>query len=171
MKLVSWFVRAAGAAVTLGERLAGVLLVGIVLLIDVQIVTRFLGGRSLHITEEYSAYGMVAIVFLGSGYALLTDKHIRVSIIYERLGMRGKLWLDRIAHIVGFILLTILLLGFFEFFTSASRSGLKSITVARTPLSYPYGIALVGIALFWLSFLAQLIRLFTQPPRVTDREG
>lgn len=49
------------------------------------VVTRYLTGGSLAFTEEYSVTLMVAIMLLGAGVAFAADRHIRITVLLDRL--------------------------------------------------------------------------------------
>lgn len=152
------FLESSDQLVIWGGRTAGILLLAITALIDLEILLRVFADRSLHVVEEFSGYGMAAIIFLGAGYTLLKGEHVRVQILYERLRQSGRLWLERLALVVGIVLATILLLAFFDFFMNSLRFGTRSFTVARTPMIIPHGVVVIGLFLLWLSFVTLFIR-------------
>jgi TRAP-type mannitol/chloroaromatic compound transport system permease small subunit len=65
---------------------------GLVLVVFVDVVMRYLFNTSYVFTQELE-WQLFAFIFLvGAGYTLLHDGHVRVDIIYQRLGPRGQAW-------------------------------------------------------------------------------
>jgi TRAP-type mannitol/chloroaromatic compound transport system permease small subunit len=74
-----------------------------VLVVFVDVVMRYLFNTSYVFTQELEWHLFAFVFLMGSGYTLLHDGHVRVDIIYQRLGPKGKAWIN----IFGVILLLI----------------------------------------------------------------
>ncbi len=160
---MSLAVRLVKALVTLYGWVAGVFLIATTLLIFSEITLRLLAGRSTLVAQEYSGYLLAAIIYGAAGYTLLKGEHIRVGLVYERLGPRGQLWLDRIALALGLFFATLLVLAFYSLFADSLHYHTRSFTPARTPMVYPHGAVLVGAVMLWLGFFARLVETFLNP--------
>jgi len=67
------------SVLTWEEWLVGIVLCGLVTLVAVQILSRYLLHRSLSYTEEIVRYGFVGITFLGAAVAAYRGKHLSLE--------------------------------------------------------------------------------------------
>ena len=67
---------------------------GLVLVIFVDVVMRYLFNTSFVFTQELEWHLFAFIFLIGAGYTLLHDGHVRVDIIYQRLGLKGRAWIN-----------------------------------------------------------------------------
>ena len=76
---------------------------GLVLVVFVDVVMRYLFKTSFVFTQELEWHLFAFIFLIGAGYTLRHDGHVRVDIIYQRLGVKAKAWVN----LIGVILLLI----------------------------------------------------------------
>ena len=95
---------------------------------------------------------------LGLGYTLVTDDHVRVDVIHERLSLRGQAWIELFGLL--FLLLPFLGLAVYEMIPYAFSSWQQGET-SQAPAGLPYRWALKSILAlsFVLLILAALSRL------------
>ena len=67
---------------------------GLVLVVFVDVVMRYLFDTSFVFTQELEWHLFGFIFLIGAGYTLLHDGHVRVDIIYQRLGFKGRAWIN-----------------------------------------------------------------------------
>ena len=67
---------------------------GLVLVVFVDVVMRYLFNVSFVFTQELEWHLFGFIFLIGAGYTLLHDGHVRVDIIYQRLGLKGRGWIN-----------------------------------------------------------------------------
>ena len=72
----------------------------LVLVIFVDVVMRYLFNKSFVFTQELEWHLFGFIFLIGAGYTLLHDGHVRVDIIYQRLGFKGQAWVNLMGVIV-----------------------------------------------------------------------
>ena len=72
---------------------------GLVLVIFVDVVMRYAFRTSFVFTQELEWHLFAFIFLIGAGYTLLHDGHVRVDIIYQRLGTRGRAWINLVGVI------------------------------------------------------------------------
>ena len=130
------------------------------LLILVEIFLWNMFEKTTLVADEYSAYGLAAIIFLGAGYCLKEKGHIRITLV---LGFLPEL----AARIITFIatLATTVFMGYlwwylYKMVKSAMRYESTSGTLTNTPLWIPQTIMLVGAAAFFIQLLATTIKTF-----------
>jgi len=80
-------------------RLVGWVTLGLVLVVFVDVVMRYVFNTSYVFTQELEWHLFGFIFLIGAGYTLLHDGHVRVDIIYQRLGARGQAWTNLIGVI------------------------------------------------------------------------
>ena len=73
---------------------------GLVLVVFVDVVMRYLFNTSFVFTQELEWHLFAFIFLIGAGYTLLHDGHVRVDIIYQRLGFKGMAWVNLIGVII-----------------------------------------------------------------------
>ena len=66
----------------------------LVLVIFIDVIMRYLFNTSFVFTQEMEWHLFAFIFLIGAGYTLLHDGHVRVDIIYQRLGWKGQAWIN-----------------------------------------------------------------------------
>ena len=130
------------------------------LLILIEIFLWNLFEKTTLIADEYSAYGLAAIIFMGAGYCLREKGHIRITLV---LGFLPGL----AARITTFISasITTIFMGYlwwylFKMVQSAIRYESTSGTLTHTPLWIPQTVMLVGAGCFFIQLLATSVKTF-----------
>lgn len=67
---------------------------GLVSVVFVDVVMRYLFRISFVFTQELEWHLFAFIFLIGAGYTLLHDGHVRVDIIYQRLGFKARAWIN-----------------------------------------------------------------------------
>lgn len=67
---------------------------GLVLVVFSDVVMRYLFNTSFVFTQELEWHLFGFIFLIGAGYTLLHDGHVRVDIIYQRLGFKPRAWVN-----------------------------------------------------------------------------
>lgn len=67
----------------------------LVLIITAQVLWRYVLNNSLTWSEELSKYITCYIIFLTTGYVLGTDQHVRIDLLYNRMGPKLKSYIDK----------------------------------------------------------------------------
>ena len=67
---------------------------GLVLVVFTDVVMRYLFNTSFVFTQELEWHLFGFIFLIGAGYTLLHDGHVRVDIIYQRQGFKGRAWIN-----------------------------------------------------------------------------
>ncbi len=68
----------------------------VVLVVFVDVVMRYVFKTSFVFTQEMEWHLFAFIFLMGAGYTLLKDGHVRVDIIYQKLGPKGQAWVNLI---------------------------------------------------------------------------
>jgi TRAP-type mannitol/chloroaromatic compound transport system permease small subunit len=72
----------------------------LVVVIFVDVVMRYTFNTSFVFTQELEWHLFGFIFLIGAGYTLLHDGHVRVDIIYQRLGFKGRAWINLIGVLI-----------------------------------------------------------------------
>ncbi|MEJ2284404.1 MAG: TRAP transporter small permease subunit [Desulfobacterales bacterium] len=67
---------------------------GLVMVIFVDVTMRYIFNTSFVFTQELEWHLFAFIFLIGAGYTLLHDGHVRVDIFYQRLGFKGRAWVN-----------------------------------------------------------------------------
>ena len=81
-------------------RLAGALTLLLVLVTVYDVLLRYFFQSGSIAVQELEWHLFAAIILLGAGYTLRMDEHVRVDLLYSRLGTRGKAAVDLFGTIV-----------------------------------------------------------------------
>lgn len=130
---------------------AGWLLAAMAVLINVEIIARYVLNTSTLIADEYSGYLFVWSTLLGFGYALQNGQFLRVETLVTRLGRRGQLASELLAAIAGLLVALVCTYATSLLLLAALRFGTRSIQPSATPLWIPE--LLLPLAFAWLCVL------------------
>ncbi len=67
---------------------------GLVLVVFIDVVMRYLFNTSYVFTQELEWHLFSFIFLIGAGYTLLHEGHVRVDIVYQTLGPKGRAWIN-----------------------------------------------------------------------------
>jgi TRAP-type mannitol/chloroaromatic compound transport system permease small subunit len=67
---------------------------GLVMVVFIDVLMRYILNTSFVFTQELEWHLFGFIFLIGAGYTLLHDGHVRVDIIYQRLGLKGRAWIN-----------------------------------------------------------------------------
>jgi TRAP-type C4-dicarboxylate transport system permease small subunit len=128
----------------------GLLLLGTVFLIAVEVMLRKFFAVSMGGADEISSYVLALVCTWSLGYTLFQRGHVRIDVLYCRLPVKLQAVLDILA--LAAFLLYMLFLSYFAFFvlkTSVLR-GSTANTPLQTPLWIPQSLWFLGLIIFTL---------------------
>lgn len=152
------FIRTVGRMNEWVGRLAGLLILAVVAIILREVIARsFFSSPSLWADESMTYLASFAYV-LGGGYTLLNRGHVRVDMVYERLGLKGKRVCDLIAFVL-FSLYCFTLIGYGSDLAITSFDQSESSGTLWNPLVWPvkFAIPIAGVLLY-LQGVANLLQ-------------
>jgi TRAP-type mannitol/chloroaromatic compound transport system permease small subunit len=109
-------------------------------------------------TLELNENLMVAVAFLGGAYCALVDGHIKVDVLYSRLGAKAKAWIDIASSIMGLGFVTVVVWQCYIFFLKLLKTGHISEGGAGWPYWPIMLVAVIGGCLFSLQLIAKLVK-------------
>ena len=109
---IHWPAIVARAIINGAMFLANLCMAGMLVLVCLNVILRYAFGQPLYWGDEVMIYLMILLVFLGFGYMLIENRHVRMTAIMEKLTVRTQniLW----------VIISLLGIGYFIFLLLAS---------------------------------------------------
>jgi TRAP-type C4-dicarboxylate transport system permease small subunit len=112
------------------------------------------------IADEYAAYGLATIIFMGAGYCLKEGGHIRITLVLHFLPARVCAWIACLATGLTCCAMGYLWWYLFKMMSATYRYQSTSGTLTQTPLWIPQTLMLVGAACFLIQLLGTTLKTF-----------
>ncbi|MFC1505069.1 TRAP transporter small permease subunit [Thermodesulfobacteriota bacterium] len=142
------------------SRISAVLLGLMTILILTEILLWNTLQKTTLIADEYSAYGLAAIIFLGAGYCLKEKGHIRITLVLGFLPERMARVITCLATAIATAFMGYLWWYLYRMVNATWRYNSTSGTLTNTPLWIPQTLMLIGAAGFLLQLLATTVKTF-----------
>lgn len=113
----------------------------LVLLVFTDVLMRYLFKTSYVFVQELEWHLFAFIFLIGAGYTLRHDAHVRVDIVYQRLGVRGQAWINLLGVLFFLIPGCLLVISTSWRFVSSSFSMLEG---SPDPGGIPYRFIVKG---------------------------
>ncbi|MGI9503275.1 MAG: TRAP transporter small permease subunit [Geminicoccaceae bacterium] len=140
-------------------KLATAVLLVLIVLIGWNVAGRYLVGGGSVALQELEWHLLAPIALLGITLLVLEKGHVRVDMVYNRLSVRAREWLDLIAMIAGVIIALLFIKYSAGFVESAWSLREGSADPGGLPGRYALKALIpIGFALFALQCLANAIR-------------
>jgi TRAP-type C4-dicarboxylate transport system permease small subunit len=153
----------------LALKVSGVMLLALLVLMNVEIVARYVFGKSTLLADEYGGYFYAWIVLLGSVHLLRSDKYLTVTLLTDRLSPKAQNVAAIFAAIIGLAVSVVSLRSTYAIFEQSWMFGTRSMQPSATPLIYPQAAMLIGYVLLALAYVEEIVRrLFGMPARRGD---
>jgi TRAP-type C4-dicarboxylate transport system permease small subunit len=151
--------RVIGAASYTSGYLAGWVLLGIMTLTIVEVITRYVLHQPLILADEFGAYSLVAVSFLGLAYTWKVRGHIRITFLVRRMPARVSNWLR-----VGTLTIALVYVGLaskvsYDFIVDAFRRNIMSNSWLMTPLKWPEMVIPIGFAFLSLMLMVEIAKV------------
>jgi TRAP-type mannitol/chloroaromatic compound transport system permease small subunit len=140
--------------------IAAVLVIALVVLMLYDVVLRYMLNAPTIWGNDLNTWLMGASFVLSIAYAMSTDSHVRVDLLYNRKTRRHIRWFD----VVGLTLIVLptvawLTAGLFDHFLTAYRSGERSGTGGWNPIVWPFkAVLFAGFAIFTVQIAAEIVK-------------
>lgn len=139
--------------------LAGMFMIGTLLTVLSSILGRLMPVFELNGADAYAGYCMAASAFLALATTLRRGEHIRVSLIIDRLPLRGKQALDIFCHVAAALVTGLLAWYSVRLVIQSHQFNDISTGLDATPLWIPQLGMAFGACIFFLSFVVGLVDL------------
>ena len=157
--------RAAAMLTRLGGAISALLLVVVLVLTAISVFNRYVLGKPIMAVDEATGFLVVTIVMLGAAEALRRNDHIRIDLVYERVGARGRWWLDLWSCATVVVFGALLLVTAWHTVQFSRMFGAYSTGYLAIPMWIPQSTMIVGAILLCIAALARAIGLVTERDR------
>ncbi len=138
--------------------LSAFLLIVTIILIFSNITLMGLTGKSIMITDEYSAYMFAGFVMFGLAYTLKNNGHIRINVITSRLSPTMLKIFRYFADLVALILTVYIFYYSAYMVYQAYVYKMRSDTVAQTLLWIPQLVMPIGFLTLTLQLINEILK-------------
>jgi TRAP-type C4-dicarboxylate transport system permease small subunit len=144
----------------LGGYYSGWLVPLMMMLVVVEVFMRYVLHQPLMVADEFSAYMLVALSYLGMAYTWRQGGHVRVTVLVSRLPYRASSWI----RFFGLILVLIFMIELdrvgYKMIVYALHINLRSSTWLMVPLFWPQLTVFIGFVLLTLLLVVDIVRTF-----------
>lgn len=137
--------------------LGALALMVMVLVVSIDIVTRWAFNFSFEVSDEVAAYMLVAITFLGLSVSHANDAFHRVEFIQVHLSRRAQVASRVVFEALSLLFSLVFLWQFVRLVMSSWRFGDRAPTYLETPLWLPRSLLVIGMAALCFSLCRSLI--------------
>jgi len=136
--------------------LGNVVFAGITIIILVEVFRRYIFGQSFLWAGGVVVYSVTCIAFLLFGLAQRSDRHLRVTLLIERLNKKARAICEVAISIISLVYSVILSRAAFEMLALLYE---KQVVYpgARIPLWYMYLALLIGTIFFAIAMIDRLV--------------
>ncbi len=118
-------------------------------------------NSSLTFAEELAQFFIILVTFMGISYAASQGRHIRMSAIYDQLGLTARKSL--MVFIAGFTSLLMFFMAYYSIRYIATVYALGTVSAAlQVPLYLVYCVAPIGFALTGIQYALTVVRNLTE---------
>lgn len=140
-------------------------LVGMLGLIVLQVISRYVFHSPFTWTEELARFTLLWFTFISAGFVMARRIHIAVDILASKLGRRAAIAMDVLALLIVVAASAILAWTGAEFAAGANRLLAPATSI---PMSLVYSAAVTGFALICLHAVVHLALTIRHPELVPD---
>ncbi len=146
----------------LGGYFSGWLVPLMMVLVVVEVFWRYVLRQPLMVADEFSAYMLVAVSYLGMAYTWRQGGHVRVTVLVSRLPPRAAGWLRFIGLILVFIFMIELDRVSYKMIAYALQINLRSSTWLMFPLFWPQLAVFIGFVLLTFLVVIDIAKTFVK---------
>jgi TRAP-type C4-dicarboxylate transport system permease small subunit len=130
----------------------------LMVLLLVEVLTRYVLQSPLGISHEMGAYVLVTITFMGLAYTWKEKGHVRVGFLINKLPEKPRKWLRFFTLLIAAAFSVPLIKACYDLLGDTLLFQARSGTWIRTPLVYPQTVLLIGSILLFLQLLAEIFK-------------
>jgi len=134
------------------------LIFAMMVLVLVDVTSRYVLKNPLSIAEEFGGYLLVAITCMGLAYAWKEKSHVRVEFIVKSLPVMAQRWLRLILTVLALVLTAAMTYAAYELVSFSFMFGTRSGSWLRTPIAWPQMSIAAGAGLMCLQLIAEILK-------------
>jgi TRAP-type C4-dicarboxylate transport system permease small subunit len=132
----------------------------LMIMVLVEVVTRYIMNQPLSLADEYGGYMLVAMTMVGLAYTWKEKGHIYVDLVVNRLPDSFRMKLRLVALILAMILSVLLVVASWELVSQSFLFGARSGSWLRTPLAWPQMTFILGTVMLVAQLFVDIVKLF-----------
>jgi TRAP-type C4-dicarboxylate transport system permease small subunit len=140
--------------------ISAILLALMTLLILLEIFLWNTMSKTTLVADEYSAYGLAAIIFMGAGFCLKEKGHIRITLILGFLPPKTAAVITFVATALTTAFMGYLWWYLYKMVGATIRYNSTSGTLTQTPLWIPQTLMLIGAACFLIQLAGTTVKTY-----------
>ena len=141
-----------------GGYTSGCLVLVAMIIVMVEVVTRFVLWTPITVAEELSGYVFIFISYVGLAYCWKEGAHIRITFLVTRMPERVSSWLRVGTLIIALAYVTLVSIVSYYFVVDAFHRGIRSNTLLMTPLGWPQLALPIGFTLLSLQVAVTIVK-------------
>jgi len=138
--------------------IAGWLVLLMMLLVLVEVFSRYVFNRPLMVANEFGSYLLVAVSYLAAAYAWKEKGHVRITVLVSRLPARVSSWLRLITMLLALVVAFGLSQSAYTYLQTSFRLGMASGSWLHFPLQGPHMTLMIGFTLLSLILMVEVTR-------------
>lgn len=127
-------------------------------LVFAEVFTRYVLRQPLMLGDEFSAYMLIALSFLGAAFTWKEKGHVRITALVSRLPIKAASWLRLITLVFVFLFVLGLCQANYGFMKFSFKLHMASPTWLHTPLQGPHMTMTIGFAFLLLVLIVDIAR-------------
>lgn len=145
--------------VIISGHVSGWLVPAMIVLIVIEVFMRYVLHNPPMVADEFSAYMLVALSYLGMAYTWKQGGHVRITLFVRRLPKKIAIWIRLIGLLISFCFLVGLNHSCLNMVIYAQKINLRSDTWLTFPLFWPQLTVLIGFVFLALTIFSEMVQL------------
>jgi TRAP-type C4-dicarboxylate transport system permease small subunit len=141
---------------------SGWLVPAMMLLVAVEVFMRYVLHDAAMVADEFSAYMLVGLSYMGLAYTWRQGGHVRITLLVSRLPVKVASWIRLCVLIMIFIFMIGITHAGYEMIVYARQINLRSDTWLTFPLFWPQLTVFIGFLLLTLTLLFDIARVIVK---------
>ena len=137
---------------------SGWLVPAMAILVFIEVISRYVFRRALLVGDEFAAYMLVALCFLGAAYTWREKGHVRITALVSRLPTKVASWLRLVTLTLVFLFVVGLCQASYGFMAMSFKLHMASASWLRFPLQGPHMTLPIGFAILAVIVMVDIAR-------------
>ena len=127
-------------------------------LVFFEVFMRYVLRNPPMIADEFSAYMLVAVAFLGMAQTWKEKGHVRISAVIDKLPTKAAAWVRLMSLVLAFAMVIAFCQSSYDYLKYSFKINMSAPTLHNTPLQVPQMALLIGFILVSLIILTQIAK-------------
>lgn len=142
----------------LGMALGMLSVVAMMAIIVLNIITRYFFDKSLLFVNEYAAYFLIVVVYMGFAHSMRIGAHINMDLVVKRFSERARDGLDAVTSLIALGVTGVYFWYVWKLFMESLQRGELAQQLTKTPLWVPQMFLWVGLLFLGLELIARIVK-------------